>query len=268
MKITDQINRSIYLKETPKRIVSLVPSQTELLCHLGLEDNLVGLTKFCVHPHHIKTNVTLVGGTKQIHLDRIKKLNPDIILCNKEENTKAIVEACELVCPVHVSDIFTINDSLELINQYGSLFDVETKASSLIAEIKKEIEDFKVFIKDKQTLNVAYFIWKTPWMVAANHTFINYLLNVNKFKNVYETKTRYPEIELSEFKIDNQVELVLLSSEPFPFNDSHIAEVQTYYPNAKVIIADGEMFSWYGSRLTKAFQYFKLLRLNLQNNQV
>lgn len=263
----DQINRTLKFKETPKRIVSLVPSQTELLCDLGLEANLIGLTKFCVHPHHIKTDVTVVGGTKQIHLDRIKKLNPDIILCNKEENTKAIVEACELICPVHVSDIFTIDDSLELIGHYGDIFNIENEASLLITKIKKEVEGFEVFIKDKPTIKTAYFIWKTPWLVAANDTFINYLLNVNKFKNVYDSKTRYPEIELSKLN-DDQVELVLLSSEPFPFTDSHIAEVQAYYPNAKVMTVDGEMFSWYGSRLLKAFKYFKNLRLSLQNNQL
>ena len=93
----DQLNRAIHLKETPKRIISLVPSQTELLCDLGLEAYLIGVTKFCVHPHHIKTNVTKVGGTKQIHLDKITALQPDIILCNKEENTKKIVEACESI---------------------------------------------------------------------------------------------------------------------------------------------------------------------------
>ncbi|MEP5339601.1 MAG: helical backbone metal receptor [Algibacter sp.] len=264
----DQINRTLKFKETPKRIISLVPSQTELLCDLGLEANLVGLTKFCVHPHHIKTDVTVVGGTKQIHLDRIKKLNPDIILCNKEENTKAIVEACELICPVHVSDIFTIDDSLELIGQYGNIFNIENKASLLIAKIKNEVECFEAFIRDKPTIKATYFIWKTPWLVAANDTFINYLLNINKFKNVYDSKTRYPEIELSKLKTDGQVELVLLSSEPFPFTDSHIVEVQVYYPNAKIITVDGEMFSWYGSRLLKAFKYFKNLRLSLQNNQL
>lgn len=263
MKLIDQLNRRIHLKNIPKRIVSLVPSQTELLCDLGLEANLVGVTKFCVHPHHIKTGVAVVGGTKQIHLDRIKALKPDIILCNKEENTKDIVEDCELICPVHVSDIFTIVDSLELMSQYGTIFNVEKEASLLITKIKKEVEVFEIFASEKPTIKVAYFIWKNPWMVAANNTFIDHLLNVNKFKNVFDVKTRYPEIELSEFKADNQVELVLLSSEPFPFNASHVSEVQVYYPNAKVITVDGEMFSWYGSRLLKAFEYFKSLHLSL-----
>ena len=219
MKITDQINRSIYLKETPKRIVSLVPSQTELLCHLGLEDNLVGLTKFCVHPHHIKTNVAVVGGTKQIHIDKIKALRPDIILCNKEENTKDIVEVCQSVCNVHVSDIFTINDSLELISQYGCLFKCEEEADAIVSEIENEIEIFKSFINRRPILKTVYFIWKNPWMVAGNNTFINHLLELNKFENMYSNQKRYPEIKLNDSVQNKDVQVVFLSSEPFPFKE-------------------------------------------------
>jgi len=265
MKLQDQLNRTIHLKVTPKRIISLVPSQTELLCDLGLEVYLVGVTKFCVHPNHIKTNVTLVGGTKQMHLDKIKALKPDIILCNKEENTKDIVEACELICNVHVSDIYNINDSLELIEQYGCIFNRKKEASALLDEIKKELNNFEVFIQNKPTLSVVYFIWKNPWMIVANNTFINYLLKVNKFENSCSNEERYPEIEISKSTINKSVEVVLLSSEPFPFKEVHKKELQDFYPNATIVVVDGEMFSWYGSRLTKAFTYFKSLRLNLQN---
>ena len=160
IKITDQLNRSIQFENIPKRIVSLVPSQTELLCDLGLEEYLVGVTKFCVHPHHIKTKVAVVGGTKQIHIERIKALQPDIILCNKEENTKDIVAACEAICPVHVSDIFTLEDSLELIHQYGTLFNKNEEALKIIDAVKNEAEDFKAFIKNKESLKTIYFIWK------------------------------------------------------------------------------------------------------------
>ncbi|NMH86534.1 ABC transporter substrate-binding protein [Flavivirga algicola] len=261
--IKDQLNRSIHLRYIPKRIISLVPSQTELLCDLGLESSLVGVTKFCVHPHHIRTNVAVVGGTKQIHIDKIKALQPDIILCNKEENTKDIVESCELICNVHVSDIFTINDSLELIQQYGEVFNKSKEALAIINTIKSELEDFNVFIKNKPTLKAAYFIWRDPWMVAANNTFINYLLKLNKFDNVFGNKIRYPEIAFNKSTKNREVDMVLLSSEPYPFKEKHKKDIQEFYPKANIILADGEMFSWYGSRLTKAFKYFKNLRLNL-----
>ncbi|WP_346883630.1 helical backbone metal receptor [uncultured Algibacter sp.] len=259
----DQLNRFISLKSTPQRIISLVPSQTELLCDLGLEKFIVGVTKFCVHPHHIKTSVAVVGGTKKIHLEKIKALQPDIILCNKEENTKAIVEACEEICTVHVSDIYTIPDSLELIHQYGQIFDIKYKASAIIDNIKSEITDFKNFVQNKPVLKVAYFIWKNPWMVAGNNTFINNLLKLNNFENVYANMERYPEIVLTDSIKNNEVDVVLLSSEPFPFKDIHKNELQIFYPNATIVLVDGEMFSWYGSRLVQAFGYFKKRRLSL-----
>ncbi len=267
MKLNDQIGRCLDLKEIPKRIVSLVPSQTELLCDLGLESSLVGVTKFCVHPHHIKTKAIVVGGTKQIHLDKIKALQPDIILCNKEENTKDIVEACESICNVHVSDIYNVSDSLELIEQYGDIFNRKKEASAIQDEIKKELHSFEVFIQNKPTLNVVYFIWKNPWMIAANNTFINYLLKLNKFENMYSNQERYPEITLNNSAINKDVDVVLLSSEPFPFKEEHKKELQGFYPNATIILVDGELFSWYGSRLVKAFKYFKNLHLNLENYQ-
>ncbi|XMO85474.1 helical backbone metal receptor [Algibacter sp. AS12] len=265
MELVDQINRTIYFKDAPKRIISLVPSQTELLCDLGLEPYLVGVTKFCVNPHHIKTKVAVVGGTKQIQIEKIKALKPDIILCNKEENTKAIVEACQLICTVHVSDIFNVEDSVALIKQYGSIFNKKQEALLISNTIESEMESFNVFILNKPVLKIVYFIWKNPWMVAANNTFIDYLLKLNHFENVFASKMRYPEIDILDPASNENVDLVLLSSEPFPFKETHKKELQENYPNAKVVLVDGEMFSWYGSRLTKAFTYFKSLRLSLQN---
>lgn len=266
MKMYDQLNRIIHLEGTPKRIISLVPSQTELLCDLGLKSNLVGVTKFCVHPEYVKKDVAVVGGTKQINIEKIKALSPDIILCNKEENTKEVVLACELICNVHVSDIYTIAGSLELISQYGTIFNRNIEAKEIQAKINIEVNDFKVFIKNKPTLKVAYFIWQKPYMAAASNTFINYLLWLNKFENVYADSERYPEINIDETHRNKTVQIVLLSSEPFPFKEKHKKVFQEKYPHAKIVLADGEMFSWYGSRLLKAFGYFKQLRLNLQNN--
>mgnify|MGYP000459528804 CR=1 FL=1 len=264
----DQLNRAIQFKETPKRIISLVPSQTELLCDLGLEGSLVGVTKFCTHPHYIKSNVVVVGGTKQIQLKKLQALQPDIILCNKEENTKAIVESCESICNVHISDIYTFKDNLELITQYGCIFKKEKEALNIIEELRGEISIFNDFIQNKPTFKVAYFIWRKPWMVAGNKTFINHILQLNKFENIYSKEERYPKIELSESHLNNCVEVVFLSSEPYPFNEVHKIELQKFYPNATIVLVDGEMFSWYGSRLRKAFKYFKKLRLNLQKKQL
>jgi len=258
----DQLNRNILLNTTPKRIISLVPSQTELLHDLGLENSIVGITKFCVHPLHLKLTKEIVGGTKNIKIEKIKALNPDIIICNKEENTKEIVAACQEICTTHVSDIATIEDCIVLINQYGEIFNKRVSANKIIDKINCNLKDFKIFIKDKPTLKVAYFIWRKPWMVAANGTFINHMLLLNKFENVYNNLERYPEIELNKLSQSNP-NTIFLSSEPFPFNNIHIQEILNISANAKILLVDGEMFSWYGSRLIKSFNYFKTLHQSL-----
>src|SRR5690606_10328332 len=163
-------------RDRPLRIVSLVPSQTELLYDLGLEDQVVGITKFCVHPYHFKSVKTIVGGTKKVNLDRIQSLDPDIILCNKEENTREMVAELNSIAPVHVSDVCTIADTLALIEQYGQLFACRTEASRITAKIDSRLREFKLFMQDKPVLKVAYFIWREPWMVAGGNTFIDHLL--------------------------------------------------------------------------------------------
>ncbi len=254
----DQLNRHILLEKTPTRIISLVPSQTELLVDLGLEDAIVGVTKFCVHPIYLKGEKTIVGGTKQVHFDKIKALQPNIILCNKEENTKEMIQELEKIATVHISDIFTIEDSLELIKLYGALFSKEERATEIINEITVKKLEFDQFIKDKPKRSVAYFIWKQPWMVAAKLNFIDELLSLNGLENYYNNLKRYPEVNLQKNRPES-ADLVMLSTEPFPFNESHVQEVRKYFPNANIIVVDGEMFSWYGSRLLKAFDYFKTL---------
>ncbi|GGG55473.1 ABC transporter substrate-binding protein [Bizionia arctica] len=258
----DQLNRTIQINYIPKRIVSLVPSQTELLYDLGLEISLVGITKFCVHPQHLLSNIAIVGGTKQVHYHKIKALNPDIILCNKEENTAEMIEELEKIAPVHLSDIYTIDDCLELIKMYGSLFSVEVKAEGIITSIKNQQLEFQEFIKEQPKVKTAYFIWKNPWMVAADNNFINALLREAKFENYFGDLDRYPEIDL-EKDLDKDVEVVMLSTEPFPFKEEHVQALKLKFPKAKVWLVDGELFSWYGSRLAKSFKYFKTLRSKL-----
>lgn len=260
MQFTDQIGTQHIFEATPKRIVSLVPSQTELLYDLGLEDAIVGITKFCVYPIHFKSTKAIVGGTKNVRIDKIKALQPDIIICNKEENTQEIVAELSQVCPVWVTDIHTIADNLQMIHDFGQLFNKRTEAQKWIDKINYTYSDFQQFIKEKPIKKVAYFIWANPHMVAGNDTFINELLQLNHFENIYKVKEgRYPEIELKKIRLEGDPDYVFLSSEPFPFKDEHAFEIGRFTHHAKTVFVDGEMFSWYGSRLLKAFDYFKLL---------
>ena len=259
MMYTDQMGRTFKLSNTPVRIVSLVPSQTELLVDLSLADHIVGVTKFCVHPDTIRKEKNIVGGTKTIHLEKIRAIQPDIILCNKEENTEEIVTTLEKEFPVHVSDIYTIDDALELIVHYGDIFEKKDHAQDLIATIRTEQASFQEFMNDISQKKVAYFIWRNPWMVAGKGTFINHLLAMNNYENVFDHQDRYPEVSEEELMRLDEVDTVLLSSEPFPFSEKHKLEMKNIYPKTQIILVDGECFSWYGSRLVGAFRYFRTL---------
>jgi iron complex transport system substrate-binding protein len=261
IKLQDQCGRPIALQSVPKRIISLVPSLTELLVDLGFYDQLVGITKFCVHPLNLKAEKAVVGGTKTVNVARIKYLNPDFILANKEENTAELVTELEKFCPVYVSDIETLNDNIKLIVQLGALLDCADKAQEIVKEIEQAAGNFALFLSNFPSKTAAYFIWKKPYMVAGGNTFINHLMQLCHFENCFSKIKRYPEINLQTNTISP--EIILLSSEPFPFKEADAHEIASLFPKSKVLIVDGEMFSWYGTRPLKAFTYFKKLRLEL-----
>src|SRR5690625_4480562 len=195
MQFTDALGNTF--NSIPKeelRIVSLVPSQTELLIDLGLEEQLVGITKFCVHPVDLRQRKEVVGGTKQLHKDKVAALNPTFILANKEENTKEIVENLKEIAPVWVTDIFTLDDALQTILDLGVFLNIKVKASELVDGIQKEAASFAEYMKDKPEQKVLYFIWKNPYMAVGKNTFVNDLLERNKMMNVLPESSRYPEV--------------------------------------------------------------------------
>lgn len=261
--LTDDMGTLHTFNKVPQRIISLVPSQTELLVDLGLESKIVGITKFCVHPEDLKTKKAIVGGTKKVDYNKIKELVPDVIICNKEENTLEIVENLRKLYTVWVTDVITVDDNLKMIQDFGNLFDCVEKASQWNANITFALRDFKQFIESKPIQKAAYFIWKNPYMVAGSTTFINELLQLNRFENVFEKQSRYPEIQLEKINENGKLDFVFLSSEPYPFKEKDALEIQDFCSEAKIILVDGEMFSWHGSRLLKALAYFKELHQKL-----
>lgn len=261
--LVDDIGTLHTFNKVPQRIISLVPSQTELLVDLGLESKIVGITKFCIHPKELKAKKAIVGGTKKVDYNKIIALAPDIVICNKEENTLEIVENLREIGTVWVTDIITIEDNLKMINDFGSLFDCVGEANQWNANLTFALSDFKKFIESKPIRKVAYFIWKNPYMVAGSGNFINELLQFNRFENVFANQPRYPEIELEKINENRKLDFVFLSSEPYPFKEKDALEMQDFCPQAKIILVDGEMFSWHGSRLLKALGYFKELHQKL-----
>ncbi|MBS7786919.1 ABC transporter substrate-binding protein [Flavobacterium sp. CYK-55] len=262
--LTDPIGQKHSFEQTPKRIVSLVPSQTELLYDLGLENSIVGITKFCVHPYHFKSTKKIIGGTKKVHVEKIRLLEPDIIIANKEENTLEIVEQLKTICPVWVTDVKDVSDNIKIIQEFGQLFNVRTEAQKWVDKLEFAARDFNQFMQHVPRRKAAYFIWKDPYMVAGSDTYINALLQLNHFDNIYASKPgRYPEVEIKKMRLEGDPEVVFLSSEPYPFKDEDAFEIGRFTHHAKTVFVDGEMFSWYGSRLLKAFAYFKKLQERL-----
>ncbi|MEL6658000.1 MAG: helical backbone metal receptor [Bacteroidota bacterium] len=256
----DQIERAVVLPHfPPRRIVSLVPSQTELLADLGLVEQVIGITKFCVHPAAWRKEKQLIGGTKKLHLDRIRALQPDLIIANQEENDREQVLELAREFPVWVSKVTDLPTAKEMIVAVGELTDTSLRAREITQQLEASFSALAQFTP----LRVLYLIWRKPYMASGGDTFIHSMLLASGFTNVLADQDRYPS--LTEEKIRALApELILLSSEPFPFRERHLAELSALCPNAAVRLVDGEMFSWYGSRLLRSAAYFRNLRADLE----
>lgn len=252
---TDQTGNTISLTTAPKRIVSLVPSQTELLAELGLEHEVVGITKFCVHPNEWFRSKTRIGGTKDVKKERVAALLPDLIIANKEENVKEQVAALASIAPVWISDIGTVADALVMIEQIGSITQTLEKSHAIIRKIQDEFTKLEQQLFNREYKTCLYLIWKDPYMCAGSDTFIHDMMLRSKLRNVLNNEMRYPVITIEKIKI-LAPEIILLSSEPYPFKEKHLAELQAQLPSATILLTDGEMFSWYGSRLQQSPAYF------------
>jgi len=232
------------------KLISLVPSITETLFDLGLtSDEIVGRTKFCIHPEELVKNIEIIGGTKNLNLEKIKALKPDLIIANKEENVKEQVEELMRDFKVLVTNVETLEDNYYLIKHLGHLFEKKEKAQYL------NLRTYEAFDipKSEKSLKVAYLIWKDPYMTVGGDTFISRILEELGFENLFKNLKRYPEVQLEELK---EADLIFLSSEPFPFKEKHMAEIQTICVDQKIMIVDGEAFSWYGSHLAKCGEYY------------
>ncbi len=259
MKLLDMLGRELEVPGEAKRIVSLVPSQTELLYDLGLDREIIGITRFCIHPEHWFRSKTRVGGTKSLHLDKIRALAPDLIIANKEENRKEEIEALAKDFPVWISDVQSLEEALLMIRGVGRICGRPEKAASMCSEIVQTFEE----LRQVRPGRVAYLIWEDPLMVVGGGTFINDILQRWGLQNIYEERGRYPLTDLEELK-SLEPDLLILATEPFPFKEKHVKHLQAWMPGVQAVIADGELFSWYGSRLLHTPAYLNRLAASLQ----
>ncbi|CAB4858586.1 unannotated protein [freshwater metagenome] len=235
------------------RIVCLVPSITELICDLGLAEQLVGRTGFCIHPWETVRGIPKVGGTKDVLLDRIRELAPTHVIVNVDENRRETAQALEAFVPhVVVTHPQAPHDNLPLYRLLGGIFGREEEAERLVAEFERACAAATATPRPRR--DVLYLIWRDPWMTVSPETYISRTLELFNWHTLpRECASRYPEIELGEFV--GAVDHVLLSSEPYHFHDEHLAEVVAAMDGAKVSLIDGEMTSWYGSRAIRGLEY-------------
>ena len=238
-EFTDQLGRKIVLNKIPQRVISIVPSQTELLFDIGLCDKIIGRTKFCIHPKQLIDKVQKVGGTKNLNIDLIKSLHPDLIIANKEENVKEQIEALEKICPIWISDITTVDEALQMMRSIGEIFEVQEKVASLIESIKNNFAQLQSFEKQK----VIYLIWQKPMMTIGSDTFIHQLLAKAGLMNVFSRQNRYPEITDEQINASDAA-FILLSSEPYPFKEKQKKEFENKFPNKKILFTTAKKYAW------------------------
>lgn len=259
---TDQLGRKLEFSKTPTSIVSVVPSQTELLFDLGLDEEVAGITKFCVHPENWLKTKSIIGGTKNLNIDKIRKLKPDLILANKEENSKEDIAVLEKEFNVWISDIKSLDEAYQMIKSVSELLNRSEKGLNLIEQIGINFE--KINVANRREISCSYLIWESPLMTVGGDTFIDDMLKHAGFRNVFGELKRYPEIVYENIG-HTKPEVILLSSEPYPYFHKKITEFESLFPLSKIFMVDGEIFSWYGSRLKKAPLYFKELRDKIES---
>lgn len=255
-EFSDQLNNTILLEKIPKRIVCLVPSITELLVDLDLRDNIIGITKFCVEPNDLRSNCKLIGGTKNVNVDLINKLKPDLIIANKEENLEETISLLKRNFPVWVSNVKTLDDNYDLIIKLSEIFDKKDIGNTIILKTKEVLKELKL----KKEIQVLYLIWKNPFMSIGQDTFIFDILKRLGITNIIK-ENRYPIVDINN---NYEFDFLFLSSEPYPFNNKDCYELEQNFPNKKTLFVRGDCFSWYGSRISKSKDYFKNL-INILN---
>lgn len=235
------------------RIISLVPSITETLFDFGLNpDQIVGRTKFCIHPEEKIKSVEMIGGTKNLNIEKIKALKPDLIIGNKEENTKEQVEILMKEFKVWITDIQNLEDNRNFISELGYILQQQTVAEKINYETEEIFSEFEI----ENLRKAAYLIWKNPYMTVGSDTFIHDIMKKLGFENIFRNRLRYPAITSDELQ---NADYILLSSEPFPFREKHAEELKKILPETKIILVDGEAFSWFGSRPSKSGAYYRSL---------
>jgi len=263
VKLVDASGREQRAIEAPPRIVSLVPSITELLCDLGLAAWLVGRTGFCVHPADVVRAIPKVGGTKDVKLEKVRRLAPTHVIVNIDENKKATADALAQFVPhVIVTHPLAPEDNLALYRLLGGIFNVQEKAEVLCAAFEHEYAALAA-LRQRAPKTVLYCIWQNPWMTVSRDTYIARMLALIGWRQwqaeppATADTARYPTFAWSD-ELVRGVDAVLLSTEPYRFTETHVDALERQI-GKPVHLVDGEMISWYGSRAIAGLRYLRTI---------
>jgi iron complex transport system substrate-binding protein len=254
--VRDDLGRAVDVPRAPRRVVSLCPSTTETLFALGLGDGrLVGRTDWCRHPRGRVEALASVGGTKKVRSERVAALDPDLIVAVREENDREQIESLAATWPVFVLDPVDVESAIQGVDRLGDVVGAGEIANRLATRIRAAFAD----LPRAPSLRVAYLIWRKPWMVVGKDTYVDDVLRRLGLVNVgADLEGRYPETDAAALR-RARVELLLASSEPFPFDASYFEELRTLVPEAAPVLVDGEAFSWHGARMLEAAVAFREL---------
>ena len=253
---TDALGRRVEVLWPPRRIVSLVPSLSDTLAALELDEEVIAITRFCTEPSRWRKEKKLIGGTKDPKIEKILSLRPDLIIANREENRREDVEALNAKVPVYVTEPNRVSEAIEMIRALGPLVDRTDAAGRLATSIESAFT--AISQRGERPRRTLYLIWRRPWMAAGRETFIGDVLTRGGFESC--CAGRYPVLSDDELRA-LEPELVLLSSEPYAFRERHRAELKELCPAAEIRLVDGMPFSWYGPQLLRVPRLLKELSL-------
>ena len=254
----------IALPTTINRIVSLVPSISELLYDLNCEDKIVGVTSLCLIPKYFQLEKEIIGSVQEISIKKIIDLKPDVVFASKDENSEEEIEELSKFVNVYITDVKDVSEAINMITNIGSFLNKRNDATKVVMKIDNQLEDLALITKDLQYRSAAYFIWNDPWVAAGKETFINSILKLIKVDNVFENlKERYPAVTAANIHIGNP-DIIILPTEPHNFTDEDAIRIGQNTHDAATFFVDGRAFSWYGSRLIKSLDYLKLLAIKFK----
>ncbi|MBS9766026.1 MAG: ABC transporter substrate-binding protein [Flavobacteriaceae bacterium] len=261
--IKDSVGRSLNIKSTPQRIVSLSSMMSGLLCELSLESKIIGVTNQCRQPYYLKATKLIVGDETAPIIEKIEALQPDIIFSENNLLSESQIADLQRVAPVFVSKIDSLQEAKNLISQLGIILKCKTESTRFIQKLDFRLNDFQSFMKQKEMRKIACFV--STWKSVETTPYLSEMMQLNKFENIYQTEEE-TEVNIMRIRFDGDPTVILLATDRFEFTDEHAFEVAEYANRSATVFVDSQMFCRFGVHTLKAFDYFKKMHQRLESH--